>query len=230
LEIKKQVLDDNALSSHGVAKKMKPMNKKYNRRAMDRMSDRLFTSFISSLKKEAFRVFPDDMRGPVIHCYDSIRISPDFIQEVLRLTVALANTHGGLVFFNAILNEKIPSLTLNRISHERLQWLKEELKVKIAADIEPALEVRLWMIEVKNRKDQYVLALRIPASRACPHMVTESGENAIYIYRSNCAVRAGLNDIEHLFQRKLARKINMSVSGDHLSVDLTEEELDTLFP
>jgi len=202
------------------------MDKKHNRRAMDRISPQLFTS---ALKKEAFHDLTDDTGRPAIQCYASVTLSPDFIQEILRLTVALANTHGGLILFNAVFDEKTPALTLNRIPRERLQQLKEELRVKIAADIEPALEVRIWMIEVKNRKDQYVLVLRIPASRVCPHMVTGNEENAIYIYQSDSAIRAGLDDIEQLFQRKLARKINMSVSGDNLSVDLTEEELNTLF-
>jgi predicted HTH transcriptional regulator len=202
------------------------MDKKYNRRAMDRISPQLFTS---ALKKEAFRDLADDTGRPAIQCYDSVTLSPDFIQEILRWTVALANTHGGLILFNAIFNDETLALTLNRIPRKRLQQLKEKLTVKIAADIEPALEVRIWMIEVKNPKDQYILVLRIPASRACPHMVTGNEENAIYIYHSDSAIRAGLNDIEQLFHRKLARRINMSVSGDSLNVDLTEEELNALF-
>ncbi len=201
------------------------MNEHHNRRAMDRISPQIFST---SLKKDYLNTGVDSSRPPAIHCYESAPLTPEFIQDVLRSTVALANTHGGVILFNAQFDAQEHKWDWCHISRERLQSLQDMLNRKIAADIEPPLDVQIWMIEFKNQKGQYVLVLRVPASRACPHMVTGNDENAIYIYQSDGPMRAGLHDIEQLFQRKITRKINMSVAGDKTTVELTEEELKVL--
>lgn len=203
------------------------MNKKFNRRATDKISPQLFRP---QVKQTDLKAFGNDAKLPSLHCYDVAEITPGFIQEILRTTVALANTHGGVILYRAVFDAKSRELTLRGISRRRLQRFKEDLAAEITRNIIPALEVKMWMIEVEGEKDQYVLAFMIPASRACPHMMTGNNENMIYIYEHAGPMRADLFDVEQLFQRKLARKTNLSAADSNLGIELTEEELNVLLP
>ena len=203
------------------------MNRKFNRRATDKISPQLFRP---QAKKKDLAAFGNDVCRPSLHCYDVAAVTAPFIQEILRTTVALANTSGGVVLYRAEFDSRSCRLTLHGIFRKRLQRFKVDLAARIARDIIPALEVKMWMIEVERQKGRYALALMVPASRACPHMLTVNDENMIYVYEHARPMRADLFDVEQLFQRKLVRKMRGSGGDDHASVELTEEELKFLLP
>lgn len=203
------------------------MTAKFKRRATDNISPNLFKDRGSSLN--LFKPFGKDSNLPSLHCCDQVKMSQEFIQEIFRIMVALANTTGGVILCPATLQLKKRDLVLNGISKKHLDPFKEKLNSELEKMIKPSLKVKMWVIRMEDEIDRNVLAIMIPASRACPHMMIGNNENAIYIYNQSTPMRADLSGIEQLFQRKLLRKTQIPISPDNRPhVVLTDEELKML--
>jgi predicted HTH transcriptional regulator len=197
------------------------------KRATDYISPDIFKNRGESLKY--LKPFGKGPNLPSLHCCDHVDMSQEFVHQILRIMAALANTKGGAILCPATLEKEPLDLALNGISRKSLDSFKQKLNSELERNINPRLDVKMWTIRIEDEVDCNVLAIIIPASRACPHMLIGDNENAIYLYKQATPIRADISGIEQLFQRKLARKTQVPISPDNSPhVVLTDEELKML--
>ncbi|GIV40657.1 MAG: ATP-dependent DNA helicase [Thermonema sp.] len=104
-------------------------------------------------------------------------------EKIIKEMIAFANTEGGILIVGVSDDLKIKGV---KFPDEELYVLRRAIQ----KHIQPALEYRLDVLQVEDRKEREVLIFNIPKSPTLLYFIDESGSKKVYVRVNDKTIQA----------------------------------------